>query len=491
MVAYLPEHKGSNIEARVLAHYLADKFEDDRMAQAFIEGADLHQRNADAWGVSRSDAKTLLYACVPMSTQALTRYGWKYRHELSIGDEILGYNPRTQMNEWTKITGFTPTQYAELTEWSIGKGFTVASTHNHRWYGSKRVQSGNTKTSFRYTKDIEFITDEVTSEHIIKQAAQCSYIGTGLCLNRLVNKYTEDNLWSNLVLQMTKSELWSWFSANIATDGYFDKHGQPRFTQDTTKQPGLFDAMVLAGYLLGYNPSVGTSNSCSVVCFAKRQTRTLQRVVKKTLPEQEVWCLITELGSWVMRQGNTITITGNCLYGAGATKVGKGDKARGQALMDTVDRNAPAISQLKDACWENAAKRGGVGNDLFGRPLVCPAIVPEIALEIAESMESSPREAAKVARGLTAQAKRQMFNALLQGSAATCLKILTLIAMPIAKRYGGKLAASIHDELQFYIPTCHAENFSVELEEVFKTPLLSRCPIKGDAKVGLRWSETH
>lgn len=51
----------SNFEARVLAHYLATLMGDDSLAKAFIAKLDLHQFNADKIGISRPEAKTLLY----------------------------------------------------------------------------------------------------------------------------------------------------------------------------------------------------------------------------------------------------------------------------------------------------------------------------------------------------------------------------------------------------------------------------------------------
>ncbi|MGH2412130.1 MAG: DNA polymerase, partial [Microcystaceae cyanobacterium] len=50
----------SNIEGRILAELLS-RIGDDRLAKGFREGADLHQINSDIWGVTRSEAKTVLY----------------------------------------------------------------------------------------------------------------------------------------------------------------------------------------------------------------------------------------------------------------------------------------------------------------------------------------------------------------------------------------------------------------------------------------------
>ena len=50
----------SNIEARIFAHYLA-RYGNTTMAEAFRDGLDFHQANADQWGCSRKLAKKILY----------------------------------------------------------------------------------------------------------------------------------------------------------------------------------------------------------------------------------------------------------------------------------------------------------------------------------------------------------------------------------------------------------------------------------------------
>jgi hypothetical protein len=49
---------------------------------------------------------------------------------------------------------------------------------------------------------------------------------------------------------------------------------------------------------------------------------TCQRLQKIEHPRQPVWCIRTANESWVMRQGSTITITGNTIYGCGNRKAG-------------------------------------------------------------------------------------------------------------------------------------------------------------------------
>jgi len=55
----------SNIEGRVVAHYLSKVMRDSRMEQTFRSGVDFHSANQKDWGLdTRAQAKTLLYAFI-------------------------------------------------------------------------------------------------------------------------------------------------------------------------------------------------------------------------------------------------------------------------------------------------------------------------------------------------------------------------------------------------------------------------------------------
>lgn len=211
------------------------------------------------------------------------------------------------------------------------------------------------------------------------------------------------------------------------------------------------------------------------------------------------------------------------LYGAGAEKVGVssgGDKELGETIMRVMEENAPAIFALKEMVWDFATKHEGVIHTYFGRRLVYPNLVPEIALENARRLikdgvvDDTPQ---RLARSLTSRSQRQVFNALLQGTAADTLKILEVgvhapLLKDIAKReevlwdlwvlmemgavqvahgYGAWKAASIHDELQFYTPVKHVEAFKKDLTLLFQAPLFSHVNISGDAVSGTNWADTH
>ena len=175
--------------------------------------------------------------------------------------------------------------------------------------------------------------------------------------------------------------------------------------------------------------------------------------------------------AWGVSRPQAKTLLYATLYGAGDSKLGDGDKKAGAALRAKLDANMPALQRLKDKVWASCRKRGFVYTQ-FGRRLVYPTI----------------RSNNKGERG---RAERQVFNALLQGTAADVLKILVNMVMRDLESYGAYLIANVHDEALFYIKAEDADEFAAYLSQTFREPLLSHCPIEGDAKVGMSWKEIH
>jgi DNA polymerase I-like protein with 3'-5' exonuclease and polymerase domains len=112
-------------------------------------------------------------------------------------------------------------------------------------------------------------------------------------------------------------------------EGSIRKHGQWRLSQNVGE---MKEAMQLASYLSGYDVRVSIKKKEEVAlanfdhATLNLRTRTYvtgQRLFMDHEGVADVWCPRTKYGTWVMRQGETITITGNTfqpLYGgAGAT----------------------------------------------------------------------------------------------------------------------------------------------------------------------------
>lgn len=87
-------------------------------------------------------------------------------------------------------------------------------------------------------------------------------------------------------------------------------------------------AFSLAGHRPTYNVSRKAGASCGgfsanadhvVVALAKPHvTMQGKRRRELSVAREPVWCVTTRSGTWFMRQGNELMVTGNCMYGGGA-----------------------------------------------------------------------------------------------------------------------------------------------------------------------------
>lgn len=179
------------------------------------------------------------------------------------------------------------------------------------------------------------------------------------------------------------------------------------------------------------------------------------------------------------------------LYGSGDKTLGGGDKARGKEIRAKLNENAPNLEKLKELFWERGASNRGLLHTEFGRRLPYVHLVASVCRKEAGDLANEGEHPKQAARRLNGRAKRQSFNAILQGTAADVLKIIILKTIPVLRKYGAYLCAQIHDEIQCYCPEENAEALARELGELFSMPLLSHCPISGDPVMGDSWADTH
>jgi DNA polymerase I-like protein with 3'-5' exonuclease and polymerase domains len=204
-----------------------------------------------------------------------------------------------------------------------------------------------------------------------------------------------------------------------------------------------------------------------------------QKLIKTCLGKKKVFCIRTENKSFVMRQGDCITITGNCLYGAGSLKAGtiidpneKDEvvlRKLGSTAINSFMDGVPALKKLKYQIEETIASRGYL-RGVDGRVLYC-------------------RSAFK---GL---------NVLLQASGAAIMKqVVVNVHENIESNLGlvhgrdWEQLLFIHDEIEIACQPVHTESIKTQALKSFEEAgrfFNFRCPIEGDAKVGKTWYDVH
>lgn len=361
------------------------------------------------------EAKIESHYCVPMDAQALTRKGWVGYHDLKEGDEILGYNAETGLKEWTKVKGKVFYKNSKTFEIK-GKSHTYRATADHRWYVNTRSK-GNT-----YVPKVRTTAELCTGDNIICNAPFNMEQDQVNSLTS-VQQGKWDVPWVERVVNMSHAERVAFLEGFLIADGYWHEHKQKPVWRWAQNPGELFEAALTASYLVhGGNISVAFNTKEQKVKVATLANRSHIPVQSLTIEEwgvEDVWCPQTELGTWVMRQKDCITITGNCwryepepheycnalllekpndvhtmmakritdtigrkferspaksvkygiTYGAQADKVAKtigSDKYTGQLVFDAFWEAAFPLARLKEklnAFWVNTGKQYVLGID--------------------------------------------------------------------------------------------------------------------------------
>lgn len=269
--------------------------------------------NPSLWSKAKSLAKSKfdVYPCVPMDSQALTKEGWKYYHELNVGDEILAHNIESNINEWTPIIGLQKFADAPIIRlFKKQTNFDIKCTPNHKWV----LDEKNSKYPDRLVE-----AKNITRHMQIRTSAVLGQDNEPL---ELLTFFKKEN-WVKNILKMAISQVQSFFASGIVYDGH-DKG----LSKDSKKQTYGFSqkdidhglAMEIAATLLGYRV-------CSVIkkenqtmrtwTFIRRTFESTQNLHKEDAGTADVWCPTTKYGTWIMKQNGYVTITGNSAYANG------------------------------------------------------------------------------------------------------------------------------------------------------------------------------
>lgn len=306
--------------------------------------------------------------CVPLDSRILTRDGWRHHDEVQQGETVLVYNAETKQKEWGTL--LDKVYYDDAPLLSFGsKSWQVTATPAHRWFVRKRTWQGRRwatpymqKESVRQTQDLNTECNIVVNAPMSKDP--------GLPTNLVQPKYGTD--WTREVCRMSTDQREAFIRGFALADGH--QHAG-RWLIDQKDGP-LWDAILTACYI--HNGTHITTCNCDSRNGVKRlgigckPHVTMQLAKLKDAGRQRVWCPITSHGSWVMRQGDVITITGNCYGGRGATAA---EKAVRMGLDKTVVKAATArllTSDTKYYAWrtrlEEEVRRTRILRTFSGRP---------------------------------------------------------------------------------------------------------------------------
>ncbi len=527
----------SQLEMRILAHYLVVLFGDHALANDLADG-DLHANTAlRVWGndpllkgLTSRDIKDhknplvklfrnrgkIINFCVSEDTTALTPEGWKRWDQFRPGDLVLG------RDGWTTVRAVHSYNDTELVDmW----GFHV--TRNHRWWAERR-----TTVNMRRTHVKEFVeTEAFTNDHRARlsvsqdfpdtsgltpdEAAIVAWIVTdgsidkkgyasifqkdegkfahvidALLLDIPHSRYVRptgivqwrlrasdwhrrivgvcrgvDERW---VLTLGTEQRRRFVEAGLQAEGWERK--RPRADGQRQRFFGqnagpVADAFRLAFFLEGaYVPQTEYTSYTGkrfLQMGLSSPYKTRQRKPLESVGVGFSWCLTTDDGTFTIRRGDRIALTGNSVN-YGKTEVGLGADIRDEdgepigpvaarAILHQYFSAYPGI--LKYHKWAKSyVKANGYVRTIGGRYRFLPDI----------------RSPVGARRG---EAERAALNTPIQGSAAdvVCKAMLRSNTLPIPDMIklgyfdeelydlGARLVMQIHDELVWRVPYCNAQ----------------------------------
>lgn len=241
------------------------------------------------------------YKCVPFTTKALSKTGWKTVNELNIGDQILSYNSSTDKLEWDTISNINIYNDAEILQIVIpGRNINVKCTEDHKWVLKFPNES--------YPDNL-IPTNEVTNNLAIRTNSKI-----GLDFNEEVVFSESGNLVEDL-LNMNFGGVTNFLMQSVKFFTHKDPihlQGRFRFFHDVENQE-LFNAVEIAAYLLGYRMYLSNNleNGKYICNFTKTEAESTRNFNVALFEIGDVWCPETNNKTWVMKENDVITITGN------------------------------------------------------------------------------------------------------------------------------------------------------------------------------------
>ncbi len=281
----------------------------------------MHPGGGSAYAESYAPQK--IAECVPLDAEILTRVGWKKHDQLTLGEPVLGYDLRTGRCDWTSLDGVNVYADQEIVEYKNDQ-FVVECTRNHRWVMHQHRRAGPNPNSVNpqpYKKVSECLTtiDAAAPSWVrsfITQAAPGPE-GPGASFPNRLDIIDRAGA-VEIVLEMTRAQRQAFIFGMMVGEGSLGGAG---FTPMFTQNPGpVHDAFIVACVLEGQATGIsrhcrkninGDVHTCLRTTLLKKPYRQVNSLRETASRRGPVWCPTTGLGTWVMRQGDIVTLTGN------------------------------------------------------------------------------------------------------------------------------------------------------------------------------------
>ena len=285
-------------------------------------------------GSAYADSYTVqkIIECVPTDSEILTPLGWKKHNEVAVGDAVMGYDILTDRCIWTTITAIHHGTAPVTRHWN--DQFDAICTANHRWameWESRAGPNPNSVVPKPYSRRDRLI-QSIEESHARSRIIQAAIGPDGPGMPRLGPKeWLRRDQSVATVMKLTSGERRAFIEAMMLGEGTVSGSKVGR-TLVFSQRPGpVNDAFRLACFLEGIATTDKTQppgsfkpdgNPTQRVTMLQKRMRICDRLKTEDGGTMEVWCPTTPLGTWVMRQGKLITITGNSLEGGEKPAVG-------------------------------------------------------------------------------------------------------------------------------------------------------------------------
>lgn len=386
--------------------------------------------------------------CVPLDTQILTNHGWKYYYQLDDDrDLVYGYNMEKQTYEFAELFRVNIYKNHPITELKTSR-FCARCTPQHKWV----VQTNSGKIVKRATEELKvsdkiiqgfpihvepsvlgrrlgwLMCDcELTrtrhgmpSTAYIRQSKYLAEVtelfGEPTTKNKLGNETWKDSYtWDvpadvvrsvlgffdiattyDLALAMASektslSDVYGCFLSMMQADGTFA--GEHQSFSSTYRE--LVEAVQIMCARLGIATTYITSRMCKgatkpIYTLSIKSTTGAyysEMEVSNHAP-QDVWCPTTATGTWIMKQGDFVTLTSNCETSAvgralGFLGIGSAEIRSAEEManaINTQEAQAKPVDKTHLKVLRDRAKKLEITEEQLTQVCGCP--LEEITIDI-------------------------------------------------------------------------------------------------------------